>query len=53
MGKVIIDGNNLTIEDVVHVARDGYRVELSSIAEERVLHSRKIVERYVNDEKVV
>lgn len=53
MGNVIIDGNNLTIEDVVHVARDGYRVELSSIAEERVLYSRKIVERYVNDEKVV
>ncbi|HHY80247.1 MAG TPA: aromatic amino acid lyase, partial [Thermoanaerobacter sp.] len=53
MGKVIIDGNNLTIEDVVHVARDGYRVELSNIAEERVLHSRKIVEKYVNDEKVV
>lgn len=53
MGKVIIDGNNLTIEDVVHVARDGYRVELSNIAEERVLYSRKIVEKYVNDEKVV
>ncbi|MGI1691094.1 histidine ammonia-lyase [Thermoanaerobacter uzonensis] len=53
MEKVIIDGNNLTIEDVVHVVRDGYRVELNNIAEERVLHSRKIVEKYVNDEKVV
>lgn len=53
MGKVIIDGNSLSITDVINVARCGYTVELSNIAKSKVMKSREIVEAYVNEEKVV
>ncbi|MGF7056544.1 histidine ammonia-lyase [Brassicibacter mesophilus] len=53
MGKVILDGNNLTIEDVVNVARYNYQVELSEQAIENVNKSRKLVDRFVDEERVV
>ncbi|SEF55295.1 histidine ammonia-lyase [Caloramator fervidus] len=52
MNKVIIDGNSLTIEDVVNVARNGYFVELSDEAKERVKKARNLVDKFVEDEKV-
>jgi histidine ammonia-lyase len=53
VGKVILDGNNLTIEDVVNVARYNYQVELSEQAIENVNKSRKLVDRFVDEERVV
>ncbi|MGB9780572.1 histidine ammonia-lyase [Caldanaerobacter sp.] len=53
MKKVVIDGNNLTIEDVVRVARDRWEVVLGEIAKERIKHSRKIVEKYLKEGRVV
>ena len=53
MNKVVLDGNSLTIEDVVNVARFGYKVLLSDIAKDRVLYSREIVEKYVKEGEVV
>ena len=34
--KVVLDGLSLTLEDVIHVARDGYSVQLSEAAEKAV-----------------
>jgi len=53
MGKVIIDGNSLTLDDIVNVAYKGYQVSLSSEAKERVIESRKIVDDIVENSKVV
>ncbi|MFL0269775.1 histidine ammonia-lyase [Candidatus Clostridium radicumherbarum] len=53
MGKVIIDGNSLTLDDIVNVAYKGYEVNLSSEAKERVIESRKIVDDIVENSKVV
>jgi histidine ammonia-lyase len=53
MGKVIINGYGLTIEDVVNVARNGYEVELSKEAEEKIAKARELVEKFVREEKVV
>ncbi|WP_427338923.1 histidine ammonia-lyase [Caloranaerobacter sp. DY30410] len=53
MGKVIIDGYNLTISDVVNVARNGYIVELSDDAILRVKKARELVDKFVENEKVV
>lgn len=52
MKKVSIDGNSLTIEDVVNVARNGYIVELDSKAEERIDKARKLVDRFVDEERI-
>jgi len=53
MKKVIIDGNNLSIEDVINVARYNYAVELSDDAIQKVNKSRNLVDRLVEEEKVV
>ena len=53
MSKVIITGNDLTIEQVVDVCRNGAEVELSAESIERVKASRKIVDDLVDEKKVV
>lgn len=53
MGKVIITGNTLTIEEVVQVCRNYYEVEVSDDAKERVRSSRKIVDDFVENGDVV
>ena len=53
MNKVIIDGNSLTIEDFINVVRKNYVVQLSEEAVERVTKSREVVDKFVNEEKVV
>lgn len=52
MGKVIIDGQGLTIQDFINVARNGYTVELSREAEARVVKARKLVDRFVKEGRV-
>jgi len=44
-GPVTLTGDDLTVEDVVHVARGGTRVEISPSALERVRRARDVVER--------
>ncbi|SHF03627.1 histidine ammonia-lyase [Caloramator proteoclasticus] len=53
MHKIIIDGENLTIDDVVKVARYGYRVEIAEEAKRKVKSAREVVDRFVNEGKVV
>lgn len=53
MNKVIINGEDLTIQDVISVARDGYMVELSNQAIKNVEESRKVVDKFVDDEEIV
>lgn len=53
MNKVIIDGNSLTIEDFVNVVRRGYIVEMSEEAVKKVEKSRSMVDKYVDEGKVV
>ena len=51
--KVIITGNDLTLEQVAAVARNGAQVELSEQARENVLRSRKVVDDIIDQKKVV
>jgi histidine ammonia-lyase len=51
--KVVLDGNSLTINDVVNVARFGYKVELDKAAQENAQKSRELVDKYVNEGRVV
>ncbi len=52
MELVVLDGESLELEDIINVARNNYKVELATIAVERVIKSRKIVEEYVNNDRV-
>lgn len=53
LNKVVIDGQKLTIEDVVNVARHGYVVELSEEAVKKIEKARELVDRFVDEERVV
>ena len=50
---VCIDGNNLTIEDVVKVARYGAKVKLSGNAKGRIQKSRDYIERVIEEGHIV
>ncbi|MGL4797154.1 MAG: HAL/PAL/TAL family ammonia-lyase, partial [Paraclostridium sp.] len=52
MNKIIIDGGELTIDDVIKVAREGYKVELSENVLQKVQIARDLVERYVEEQRV-
>lgn len=53
MKKIVLDGASLTLQNVVDVARNGYEVTLDPEAIEKVKASRKIVDSFVNEGKVV
>ena len=53
MKKIIIDGENLTIESIVLVARYKNLVELSPNALAKIKKSRSVVDDFVSKEKVV
>ena len=53
MKKVFIDGENLTIEDVVAVARHGAEVKIHQEAKEKVRKCRHVLEVFVKKNKVV
>lgn len=49
MARVIVDGENLSLDQIESVARGNARVELSSRARERVSAARRIVEARLDD----
>ena len=53
MNKIIINGNDLRLEDIVNVARNNYQVEISEEAIKRVEKSRGIVDKIVEEDRVV
>jgi len=53
MSKIIINGNTLTLDDLVNVCRHGYEVELAEEGKNRVIKSRRIVDDIVENQKVV
>lgn len=52
MNEVIIDGDSLTISDVVNVSRNFYTVKLSERSKENIGASRKVVESMVDSGKI-
>ena len=51
--KVLVDGENLTIEDVIAVAREGAEVEIPKKAKEKVEKCRKFLEEAMKEKKVI
>ena len=53
MSRVYLDGNSLRLEDFINVVRNGYKVELTKEAIAKIKESRKMVDRFVEEERVV
>ena len=53
MDKIVLNGSDLTLDQLVAVTRGGATVELSDDAKERIKASRRIVDKFVEEERVV
>jgi len=53
MSTVFINGYDLKLQDFIDVARHGYKVEITEEAKEKVAKSREIVDKFVDEKKVV
>ncbi|MFO7888071.1 MAG: histidine ammonia-lyase [Eubacteriales bacterium] len=53
MKKILIDGNNLTLEELVKVARENYNADLKQEAILKIKESRKKVEYFLENDKKI
>lgn len=53
MSTIIINGDSLTLEDFIKVARHNEKIELPQEVKDNMQRSRDLVEKYVDEEKVV
>lgn len=53
MAIIYIDGESLTIEDIIKVARQNFKIELTEKATERINRARDVVDEFVDNEEVV
>jgi histidine ammonia-lyase len=53
MKALIINGENLTINDIVHVARNHAKVTLSPKAKEKIRQSRQVLEQLIREKKTI
>lgn len=53
MDKIIIDGDTLDLESFIEVTRKGKKVALSDLAEKKIKRARALVDKFVEEERVV
>lgn len=53
MNGIVITGSEITLQQIVNVARQGAKVSLSALAEKNIIQSRRVVDKLVEDSKVV
>jgi histidine ammonia-lyase len=53
MKAVIIDGENLTLSDIVNVARNHTKAALSPKAKEKIRQSRNVLEQLIKEKKTI
>ncbi len=53
MSEIVLTGNEITLQQIVNVARQGATVTLSPEAERNIERSRKVVDKLVEQSKVV
>lgn len=50
--KLVIGDKKLRLEDLINVTRNGYQVEISEAAYEKIARARKLVDTYVEEKRV-
>ena len=53
MQNILLGFDNMTIEDLVAIARDGAGVQLTEASEKRIAKTRKLIEKLVQEEKAI
>ena len=50
--KLVVGDRKLRLEDLINVTRNGYQVEISEAAYEKIARARKLVDTYVEEKRV-
>jgi len=53
MQNILLGFDNMTIEDLVAIARNGAGVQLTKASEKRITKTRKLIEKLVHEEKAI
>jgi len=53
MPDILLGFDNMTIEDLVAISRDGAGVQLTKASEKRIAQTRKLIEKLVGEEKAI
>ncbi len=53
MNQIVIDGESLSLQDVINVAHQGYDVTIDPLAKERMQRSRQAIENIIADGRTV
>ncbi len=53
MKEILLGIDGMTLEDLVAISRDGVRVRLSAESEQRIREARKLVDTWVQEERVI
>ena len=53
MKRIMVDGSNLSLEDLINVSRNHYSVELTEEAKTCILASRKKVDEFIDSDKTI
>ena len=53
MNAIVIGTDNITLDDLIAIARRGFRLRLNRESEKRIIAARNLIEKWVEEEKTV
>jgi histidine ammonia-lyase len=53
MKEILLGMDGMSLEDLVAIARKGYTVQLTKESEGRIINARKMIEKWVKEERVI
>ena len=49
--QIVLNGNDFSLEDLVRIAREAVRVQLSEASLDRIIKSRQLIDKWVEKEE--
>jgi len=53
MKEILLGIDGMSLEDLVAIAREGYTVRLTKESKDRIINARKMIEKWVKEERVI
>ena len=53
MNEIVIGTDNITLDDLIAIARRGFKIRLTRESEKRIFAARNLIEKWVKEEKTV
>ncbi len=53
MKEILLGMDGMSLEDLVAIAREGYKVRLTKESEDRIINARKMIEKWVKEERAI